>query len=377
MIIKNASYRELAERIKKTDSRVIVYGAGTIGRVLVPVFLGTYELYSYVSCYVDRDRRKTRIQVGHTAYPVEAPDILREVRSPAIVLITNSNFYPVVELLDSIPALDQVEGYIIPVMQLQEFPSADQLAVQKLTREPVIPKKIHYTWFSKEPMPAFLQDCVGTWKKLCPDYEIIHWNLDNYDVSRIPYARDACAHKKYGFLADAARLDILYQHGGIYMDVDVSLLKNLDELLYQEGFIGFEKWGVLNAGGCCGAVPRHPMIKKMLDLRRDVPFVLEDGSLNTEPSGWFETAPFVASGLRLDNSLQRIENMTVYPSGVFHPYDYMSCESRIKPYTVSQHHFYGGWLEREGNKGRKKNQERYYQMIMRMGIRDGRCGHAV
>lgn len=366
MILKNASYEELAETIKKMNSRVIVYGAGTIGRVLVPVFLETYELYSYVSCYVDRDRRKKRVQAGHTEYPVEAPDYLSRVQLPAVILITNSHFYPVVEFLDSIPALDHVEGYIIPIMQLQEFPGPDHLEIQRLTEKPVIPKKIHYTWFSKDPMPAFLQDCVETWKKWCPDYEIIHWDLNNYDVSRIRYAREACAYKKYSALSDAARLDILYQNGGIYMDVDVSLQRGLDELLYQDAFVGVEKWGNINTGGGCGAVPHHPMIKKMLDFRRDVPFVLEDGSLNTEPSGWFETAPFVASGLRLDNSLQRIENMTVFPSGVFHPYDYMSCESQIKPYTVSQHHFYGGWISRDGQESRRKTQEQYRQILKRM-----------
>ncbi len=77
-----------------------------------------------------------------------------------------------------------------------------------------------------------------------------------------------------------ARLDILYQYGGIYMDTDVKLLKSYDELLFNKGFVGVERWGNINSGGGIGAVPHHPMIREMLEFRLKYPFIFEDGTDN-------------------------------------------------------------------------------------------------
>lgn len=47
--------------------------------------------------------------------------------------------------------------------------------------------------------------------------------------------------KKWAFVSDYARLKIVYEQGGIYMDVDVELIKPLDELTELDGYMGFEK----------------------------------------------------------------------------------------------------------------------------------------
>ena len=59
----------------------------------------------------------------------------------------------------------------------------------------MIPKLIHYSWFSGEPYPEFLKECMDTWKKVLPDYEFMLGYLEqdgilvgtNYrKTSRIP-----------------------------------------------------------------------------------------------------------------------------------------------------------------------------------------------
>ena len=104
-----------------------------------------------------------------------------------------------------------------------------------------IPKKIHYCWFGRNPLPESAKKCIESWKKYCPEYEIIEWNEDNFDLTENRYAREAYEQKKWAFVSDYARLKIVYEQGGIYMDVDVELIKPLDELTELDGYMGFEK----------------------------------------------------------------------------------------------------------------------------------------
>ena len=95
----------------------------------------------------------------------------------------------------------------------------------------MIPKKIHYCWFGGAPKSKLAKKCIKSWKRKCPDYEIIEWNESNYDVTKIPFMKEAYDAKKWGFVPDYARLDIIYNNGGIYLDTDVEIVKSLDDLL--------------------------------------------------------------------------------------------------------------------------------------------------
>ena len=101
----------------------------------------------------------------------------------------------------------------------------------------MIPKKIHYCWFGGNPLPESVKKCKESWKKFCPDYEIIEWNESNYNVHKMPFISDAYTAKKYAFVSDYARLDIIYNEGGIYLDTDVELIRPLDALLSHSAFI--------------------------------------------------------------------------------------------------------------------------------------------
>ena len=88
----------------------------------------------------------------------------------------------------------------------------------------VIPKKIHYCWFGHIPLPDLALKCIASWKKYLPDYEIIEWNESNYDINVCDYVREAYKAKKWAFVSDYARFDILYRFGGLYFDTDVDHL---------------------------------------------------------------------------------------------------------------------------------------------------------
>lgn len=369
MRLRNTDYISLAKKIKENNNQVIVYGAGMIGQIIVPYLVRKYNLYSHIDCFIDTDKRKKgqKIYIDNYIYEIKNTDYLEENKDNQIILITNSKYSKVLEFLDNIQTLESTDGYIVPIMQLHEIEENNNcIIIEKKYKTQLIPKKIHYCWFGKKEMPQFLCSCINSWREKCPDYEIIEWNEDNYDINRHEFTKEAYTNGKYGFVTDVARLDILYENGGIYLDTDVTLLKNLDNCLYQEGFIGTEKWGNINSGGGCGFMKEQAMLKKLIDYRENFQFMMSDGSLNIETNGVYESKPFLDAGFRPDNTLQEIEGVTIYPSYVNHPYDYMSCETHLRNATMSVHHFFGGWMEEEDRKNRRKTQEEYKCIINRI-----------
>lgn len=369
MQLRNTDYTSLVKKVKENNSRIIVYGAGMIGQIIVPYLVRKYNLYSHIDCFIDTDKRKKgqKIYIDNYIYEIKNTDYLEENKDNQIILITNSKYSKVLEFLDNIQTLESTDGYIVPIMQLHEIEENNNcIIIEKKYKTQLIPKKIHYCWFGKKEMPQFLCSCINSWREKCPDYEIIEWNEDNYDINRHEFTKEAYTNGKYGFVTDVARLDILYENGGIYLDTDVTLLKNLDNCLYQEGFIGTEKWGNINSGGGCGFMKEQAMLKKLIDYRENFQFMMSDGSLNIETNGVYESKPFLDAGFRPDNTLQEIEGVTIYPSYVNHPYDYMSCETHLRNATMSIHHFVGGWMEEEDRKNRRITQKEYKSIMNRI-----------
>lgn len=128
----------------------------------------------------------------------------------------------------------------------------------------MIPQKIHYCWFGGNPKPEIIEKCIASWHGLCPDWEIIEWNESNYDISAYPYMQEAYEAKKWAFVSDVARLDIVAKHGGVYLDTDVELLAPIEELLTHNAFYIFETERNIATGLGFGAVQGHPTVTAML-----------------------------------------------------------------------------------------------------------------
>ena len=149
----------------------------------------------------------------------------------------------------------------------------------------MIPKKIHYCWFGRNPLPESAKKCIASWRKFLPDYEIIEWNEDNFDVNSIPYTAQAYSVGKYAFVSDYARFKILYEHGGLYFDTDVEVIRPMDDIIDAGPFMGFEidaadpSVGV-NPGLGLGALPRMDFFKTILSKYGSFSFLKSDGSFN-------------------------------------------------------------------------------------------------
>ena len=127
----------------------------------------------------------------------------------------------------------------------------------------MIPKKIHYCWFGRGEKSKLAIRCIESWKKYCPDYEIIEWNEDNYDVNKNEYTSWCYRNKKWAFLSDYVRLDVVNEYGGIYFDTDVELIKPLDDLVKYDAFYGLEKNDTVATGLGFGSMSNHIIVSDM------------------------------------------------------------------------------------------------------------------
>ena len=184
----------------------------------------------------------------------------------------------------------------------------------------MIPKIIHYIWFGDRPKTKRIQKCINSWKQFCPDYEIIEWNESNFDVNCHPFAKEAYDAKNYAFVSDIARLIILYEYGGIYIDADVEFLKSPDALLENDAFIGIETDLYVNSGQMFGTVKNSPLVKEHLEQYDNISFSeCEDITKITCPK--LLTELLIQKGFKTDGSEQVIEGLHIYPQEYFNPFD--------------------------------------------------------
>lgn len=210
-----------------------------------------------------------------------------------------------------------------------------------------IPKTIHYIWLGNNPLPKTIQKCIESWKTMCPDYVIKRWDESNLNIDCCKYCRQAYDAKKYAFASDVLRFNILYKEGGIYLDVDVELLKPLDELLYNHAFMGFEQKGALNPGLILGAKKNCKLIKDIYETYQNDDFIMKDGSYNLNTVCIRTTDYLLKKGLILNNEMQMIDNTVIYPTEFFCPLSPITDKKEITKKSFAIHLYYASWFNRK------------------------------
>lgn len=226
----------------------------------------------------------------------------------------------------------------------------------------MIPKKIHYCWFGGNDLPRLAKRCIRSWKKYCPDYEIIRWDESNYDIKSAPlYVRQAYEAKKWAFVTDYVRLQLVYEHGGIYMDTDVELVKSLDGLLDNDSYFGLESKSTINTGLGFGACKNSPILLELLTDYQNIPFVKEDGTYDLETCTVRNTRVFIRHGLQESGEMQLLDGtIRILPTCVMRPFHDWDGTLKISPETVSIHWYNASW------------QPKSYQAEKRKSVREKR-----
>lgn len=231
-----------------------------------------------------------------------------------------------------------------------------------------IPKVIHYCWFGGADLPEDVKKCIASWEKHCPDYKIIRWDESNYDYAAYQYAKGAYEHKKWAFVSDVARLDIIYREGGIYLDTDVELIKSLDFLIDESAFMAFEQGRKVATGLGFGAEKGNKLIKRNLDIYSSMEFVNKDGSPNMIACPIITTRVLKEYGLIEKDREQIIEGLKVFPSSYFCPMIFSDGRAEVKKETVSIHHYAGTWTTKE-EKLAAERRRKIYTVWGRKGLR--------
>lgn len=207
----------------------------------------------------------------------------------------------------------------------------------------MIPKKIHYCWFGYGEKTKLVQKCIASWKKYCPDYEIIEWNETNFDIEKNAYTKMCYKEKKYAFLTDYIRLFVVAKYGGIYLDTDVEVIRSLDDLLENPAFFGFETQEYVNTGIGFGAEASNRIIRDML---REYDELL-DGQHGIIGCPVLNTKALVKKGLIQNGKKQDIDGAIIYPGDYFNPYDDPTGRLNKTSNTYSIHWYGKSWLDKK------------------------------
>ena len=254
----------------------------------------------------------------------------------------------------------------------------------------MIPKIIHYCWLSRDPLPTEARECIKSWRKYMPDWEIKLWNTDNFDVSSVPFVAEAVAARKWAFAADYIRCYAVYTEGGIYLDSDVLVRKPMDFILDHRAFSAIEYIpdsidakaeviarlkalsgqedllpGVQIQAAIIGAEKGHPFFKDCLDYYRSIHFSSET---QISPIVFAEQA--FKYGFELQNKEQMLaEGFKLYDSALFCSQPYL-----MKPEAVAVHCCNASWRTNDSKIQNMVNNVkiRIKALLIKLGLRTER-----
>ena len=202
----------------------------------------------------------------------------------------------------------------------------------------MIPKIIHYCWLSDDPVPIELENYMETWKKKLHGYQFIKWNFERFNKEKSVWVKEAFDNKKYAFAADYIRLYALYTYGGIYLDMDMEVLKSFDDLLDRQYFMAYENPGSSDIeAACMGFEPYNSYLAKCLEYYQGRHFVKDNGEFDTL------TLPKIMKKIAVENSIQlecfdwQTFTCKSFNTGFEYPVEHS--------YTI--HHFAGSWLDKK------------------------------
>ena len=243
----------------------------------------------------------------------------------------------------------------------------------------MIPKTIHYCWFGRNTLPEMAKECIESWKKFLPDYEIKEWNEDNFNVNITTYTAEAYKAKKYAFVSDYARFWILYNYGGLYFDTDVEILKPLDDIITRGGFMGMEKMEgntfdnfsndtvMVNPGLGLGVEKGHELYKEILDVYSNRHFITWSGNF-TGTVVTTTTNHLLGKTCINKNEINEYEGIFIYPDEYFDPMNFYTKEITITENTRTIHKYATTWNMGERNSRLKDIKRRLFFIRTRIFV---------
>ena len=331
------------------DKEVVAFGAGK-GLHNFLLEFNELNVESIIQYVVDNDKSK----IGKMITLVNETRIITSLENVIkmnnlVILISCVDICSIFEQLNTISVLKDVVCFSTIYIRSETNLYKDKIRVYpntfRITSDMRIPKIIHYCWFGKKPIPKKNMEWIDGWKRKCPDYEIIQWNENNYDVTKNQYMYDAYKEKKWGFVPDYARLDLIYNYGGIYLDTDVEIIRKFDELLYEEIFFGVDCSHKISLGLGFGASKKNEIIQKLRDYYDKVSFYDDKGRISNVSAPSLQEKCFEELGFKKNGEYQRIGNIAVFPERVMAAKCNLTGRTSISENTFSIHHYDASWVD--------------------------------
>lgn len=343
----------LSELLSEKKKNIYCFGGGRLFDSFVKEY-ADFDLEESIKAVVDNNPDLVRVRVkivnGFFVPLISFDEMIKHINRGDRILITASAYEEIIQQLEKVKKVNDIEFYIYFVLEIDQH-DYNRLKIEIPSEslshgETQIPKIIHYCWFGGKEIPVQYRKWMESWKKYCSDYEIIEWNEKNYDVHKSKYMSQAYERGQWAFVTDYARIDIINQFGGVYLDVDVELIKNIDELLMNQAFCGFENTEYVNYGLGFGAKKNSLILKDVKEYYDNTSFIYGGGILNQTRCPMIQTKIMKRHGLNCNGEFQLVKGMAVYPSRVLcgmSPYSFRV--ERNPVYTYGIHHFAGSWIQ--------------------------------
>lgn len=344
----NCGRKEFIYRTK--EKNVYCFGAG---RYLADFFNEHYDIE--ITGVIDNYRYVDDISISVNQKLVKVislNEFKKICNSNCAVVITCAAFDDIIYQLDSLEELNGIDCYI--EFFIRHCTEYQKISIDYSDKTEIIPKKIHYCWFGGSEMPDKYKKNIESWKKFCPNYEIIRWDESNYNVYKNRYMSQAYNSKKWAFVTDYARIDIIYQEGGIYFDTDVELLRPFDVFLHWRMFCGFESDKFVALGLGFGAVKKEPILKDILTIYDNMNFIQENGALDMTTCPIIQSKVMEQYEFKMNGQFQVKDEVAIYPKEFFAPLDYLRGLGKITNNTYSIHHYDATWTDADYISYRKK-----------------------
>ena len=323
---------------------IIIFGTGKRARNLIKNHIQCNPAVSRLMAADITPPSSGMFYIDDKAIPVMSPEGLKSINTPCTILITdNEHMKESITCLKDLNLGDNI-SYCIAIF---EYMTASVCGKQGPS-DPVIidghsiPNVIHSFWFSNDAIPDLYMKCMDSWHKIMPDTEIKIWNSDSYDVSSHSFTSSAYEAKRWAYVSDYARLDVIHRYGGIYLDMDVMLIKPLTDMLSCRGFFGYDVHGNIDLGNGFGSEAGNPLLMSLMKKYDETTFT--DRAICMQPDLLRQT--FIDNGIECLGNYGEYDGNVFYPRNIFSPYDSIShIRFADMSRTYSAHLYNSGWLD--------------------------------
>ncbi len=215
--------------------------------------------------------------------------------------------------------------------------------------QPRIPALFHLIWLGSKVPDRYVM-LKKKLEKMHPGCAVKIWTDREAASFFMTNRRAFDSATNYGEKSDIFRYEILYQHGGVYLDGDFEILKPFTDILYACNFFAGMAYAaqIELYNGLIGASPQHPIIKRCIETlasggpKEDVDAIIRRTGPLHFTRCFLEVAP-ACTGITIP-----------FPVAFFYPWpNYQRAQKSpdaikkyIKPYSIALHKWACSWIKK-------------------------------